>query len=141
MVGHDPLKDTFRPNSCKAFVTFIRIAVEHAMFAIPKNDVKAIIRQCRYLFYAIHQHDSLLSDRIDPKDILALHAKLPVKHEFFCSHVYECLCITQLSSRNIACKHFTFWNRKYTFIIAIQYMDMRSVVATVFLWVHVQNHS
>jgi len=141
MVGNHLVENTIRPNSRKAFVTLVRIAVEHATFAIPKDDIKAIFRQRPYLFYAIHHHADLLTDRIDPNDILAFHAKLPVQHEFFRSHVYECLRIAQLPSRYIACEHFTFWDRKHTLLISVQNMDMRSIVATVLFRIHVQNHA
>ena len=141
MVGNHLVENTIRPNSRKAFVTFVRITVKHATFAIPEDDIKAIFRQRPYLFYAIHQHANLLTDRIDPYDILAFHAKLPVQHEFFRSHVYECLNIAQLSSRNLARQNFTLWHRKHTFLIALQYMDVRSIVSTVLFRVHVKNHA
>ena len=84
---------------------------------------------------------ALLSYRINPHDILALHAELPVQHEFFRAHVNERLSVAQLSSRNLSRKHFSLWNRKDALIITIQNMNMRSVVATVLFRIHVQNHT
>ena len=38
-------------------------------------------------------------------------------------------------------KHFTFRDRKHTFVISINDVYMRSVMATVLFWIHVQNHA
>ena len=141
MVGNHLVENTIRPNAGKTFIAPIRVAVEYASLAIAENDIEAIIRQCHHLFYTIHHHDNLLTDRIDPGDILAFHAKLPVQHEFFRSHVYECLRIAQLPSWYLSCQHLTFRDRKHTFVISIQNMDVRSIVATVLFWIHVKNHA
>ena len=141
MVGNHFIENPVRPNPGKAFIAPIWFAVEYASLAIAENDIKAIIRQCPNLFHTFHQHDNLLSDWIDPHDVLALHAKFPVQHEFLRSHVYERLGVAQLPTRYLSCQYLTFWDRKHSFFISVQNIDMRSFVATVLFRVHVKNHT
>ena len=83
----------------------------------------------------------LLTYRINPHHVLAFHAKFPIQHEFISTHINESLCVTHESSWQFTCQNISFWDGKDTFVIAIYYMHMRSVVATVLFGVHVHNHS
>lgn len=121
MIRHNLVEYAILPDSRKALVFAIRTAIKHPAFSVPKQNVKAKARQCSHFLDSIHKHSITSSaNRVNPHNILAVHAKLPIQHQFIRTQVNECLGIAQLPTGNLSRKDVSFGYGQYTFIITLR---------------------